>query len=135
MRFTMAALAAGVLTLGSFGAMAQVRVHPPQVELQTPRPGFGYGTDPGVFSTRVHQRLGAIEQDLRAGVQTGRVEPQALRVMTMRRNQIEQQLSMASADGRIGRREERTIDDQVSRLGYLQRRFARRGAWGGGWRR
>jgi hypothetical protein len=83
------------------------------------------------YVTRVYARMDGIDQDLRAGVARGRVDPSSLSIFARQRARVEQQISFAAADGILASAERRSVDQLVDRMENIERRYPNRAIGGG----
>ena len=100
-------------------------------------PGYGYGggawQNPQTFGARVRARMDAVESEVRAGVQRGRVMPQALQAVANHRARVEQALAQVSADGVVAMGERREVNDMVERMNGIDEQFRVRAGFRAGY--
>ena len=139
-RAGLSGLALAIGTLASVPAFAQSYVYPTAYPVAAPAPVVvGPQARPGrwgfdrnvVMQTRV--RMDQIEQQLRVGVSTGRVQPQALEALQQQRARAEFVLGRLTRDGAIVPGERQRLDallDRMDRIDeqYRVRSYGRR-AW------
>jgi hypothetical protein len=132
MKTALAAIALGITSLVSASALAGPVFHGGYVAPAQPAyvaPAFNRGApwqNPQTFAARTRGRMNEIDADVRARVQRGGVQPQALNALANHRSRVEAALSYAAADGVIAQVERRQINDLVEDMNRIDERFRMR---------